>query len=137
MADRLQDLAPGGGLAEIAHARAGQGSLANLRIVVCGHEKHRRCDPLGCELIAELDPGHSTQLNVDHEAMKPRLLEIGPEFLGRCISSGLHPRCAQESGERPALALIIADDRHTKMAQDFSHHGKQGRRAPLSGATVP
>jgi hypothetical protein len=83
MADRLQDLAPGGGLAEITHARAGQGSLANLRIVVCGHEKHRRCDPLGCELIAGLDPGHPTQLklNVNHEAMKPRLLDIGPEFL--------------------------------------------------------
>lgn len=99
MADRIEELAPRVRLAKIARATARHGGFAGLRIVVSRYENHRCHDTLRRELIPQINPGHSGQLNVQYKAIKPRPLHVRMEIFSRCIRNRLHPRGTHESNE--------------------------------------
>jgi len=121
-ADRLKDVAAGVGLAKIASTGSRHGVRACLRVVVSRNEEDRRRRAFGRQLIPQVDPGYSRQLNVEYEAIEPWPLHVcAKRFRGR-IGNGLHPGCTQQSGKRTEKALVVVDDSHVDVRGIASRH---------------
>ena len=86
-------------------------------------KEHGRFIALGGQFIPQIDPGHTGQLDVEHEAIKSWLPCIRAELFGGAISHRLHPRRTQQSRDRAAKTLIIVDDTNTEIAHAANRHG--------------
>ena len=68
-----------------------------------------RCN-LGHEPLSQLDAGHTAELNVQHEAVEPRLFRIREKCFRRRIRDRLKASRPQQPAKRLAQLFIVIDD---------------------------
>ena len=86
--------------------------LQRRQILSCGNEYDRRHrEASRDELIAEVESGACTKLNIYHKASwgAERLIEI---LFSRCESFGANLDDAQQSRERATHGLVVVDNTH-------------------------
>jgi hypothetical protein len=76
-------------LSKKGRATRGFGCDAGGGIIVRGNEDERCVPTLDCESVRQLDAGHTSELDVEDEAVESRLLRIRQKFLGRGIGDRL------------------------------------------------
>ena len=102
---------------------------AGRGIIVRGDENERGRRTVDHELLGQLDPGHSTELDIEDETVKPRLLPICDKLLCRRIRDWLKTSRPQQPAKRLAQLFVVIDD------GDIDRLGAAHRRSTLgSGA---
>jgi hypothetical protein len=82
---------------------------AGRGIIVRGHEDERGVPTLDRESVRQLDAGHTSEFDVEDEAIEPRLLRIRQKFLCRGIHDRLEASGPQETAKRLAELFVIID----------------------------
>ena len=79
-------------------------------IVVSGEIDEWGIAAVSYEPPAELDARHTAELDVEQEAVEPRMLAIRQERLCRRIRDRLDSRRTQQPAERSGKILVVIDD---------------------------
>jgi hypothetical protein len=108
--DGFEDFGARVSFLKIGRTTCGFGLSAGGEIIVCSDEdKGGRC-ALGKESLSQLYAGHATELDVEHEAIEPRLFRIPEKCFRRRIHDRLKSRGPEEAAKRLAQAFIVIDD---------------------------
>jgi hypothetical protein len=79
--DHVEHISTAIGFTEERRAARRFGARARLGIIVSGDIDEGGIPPFRPQALAELDPGHSAQADIQDEAVESRMLRIGEERL--------------------------------------------------------
>src|ERR1700752_1063694 len=109
-ADGFQHLGARVSLLKIGRATGGFGFSAGGGIIMSSDEDERGRCPMANEPLGQVNAGHATELDVQHEAVEPRLFYVREKCLCRRIGDRMQAGRPQQPSKGLTHLFIIIDD---------------------------